>query len=220
MPQQVDENTKEIAILKKTVSTPAILYNANIEISTSAGVISQSNVIETVLTTDNSYIMDTVGNLFKIINIVNDNIYILYVSSIRGPQGLNGADGENGVGIQSITSIAPTQDDGYTVTPVTFTDTNDNQTTINVRAKNGANNEIIVRVMPSDQITVAGPNSYFDVTAYVPDGYKFLCWLQPSSVGWIGSLYMEHVDRSSTRLYNVYGSGGGVEIGYLLVKEL
>lgn len=93
MPQQVDTNTKEIAILKKTVTTPAILYNANIEISSSAGVISQSNVIETVSTTDNSYILDTVGSLFKIIDIVDDNIYILYVSSIRGPKGDMGEAG-------------------------------------------------------------------------------------------------------------------------------
>lgn len=103
MPQQVDINTKEIAILKKTVITPAMMYNANIEISTSAGVISQSNVIEIVSTTDNSYILDTVGSLFKIINIVNDNIYILYVSSIRGQKGDTGEQGEAGTPADPLT---------------------------------------------------------------------------------------------------------------------
>lgn len=99
MPEQVNKNTADIAELKKVTSTPAVMYNASVEIATDAGVVSQSNVIETVTTTDNSYIMDTVGSLFKVISIASGNIYILYVSSIRGEQGVQGEQGEPGTPI-------------------------------------------------------------------------------------------------------------------------
>lgn len=59
-----------------------------------------------------------------------------------GAQGIRGEQGENGVGIQSITSDEPTQDNGYTITSITFTDTNGNQTTLNVSAKNGENAQV------------------------------------------------------------------------------
>lgn len=97
MPEQVNKNTADIAELKKVTSTPAVMYNASVEIATDAGVVSQSDVIETVTTTDNSYIMDTVGSLFKVISIASGNIYILYVSSIRGEQGIQGEQGEQGI---------------------------------------------------------------------------------------------------------------------------
>ena len=129
--QQVDINTKEIAILKKIVNTPAILYNANIEISTDAGVVSQSNVIETVSTINNSYILDIVGSLFKVINIVNDNIYILYVSSIKGQKGDTGA---SGVGITSVSSGTPVETATQTVTPIIFTKTDNTTDSVNVYA--------------------------------------------------------------------------------------
>ena len=99
MPEQVNKNTADIAELKKVSSTPAVMYNASVEIATDAGVVSQSDVIETVTTTDNSYIMDTVGSLFKVISIASGNIYILYVSSIRGIQGIQGEQGVPGTPI-------------------------------------------------------------------------------------------------------------------------
>lgn len=134
MPEQVNQNTKDIAVLKNTVKTPAIIYNATVEMLQDAGVINQSNIIQQLTTTANAFVLDTVGKLFRIVTVQNDQVYVAYCASITGPQGTPGADG---VGIQSITSIAPTQDNGYTVTPVTFTDTNGNQITLNVRAKNG-----------------------------------------------------------------------------------
>lgn len=134
MPEQVNQNTKDIAVLKNTVKTPAIIYNATVEMLQDAGVINQSNITQQVTNTVNAFILDTVGKLFRIVTVQNDQVYVAYCASITGPQGTPGADG---VGIQSITSIAPTQDNGYTVTPVTFTDTNGNQITLNVRAKNG-----------------------------------------------------------------------------------
>lgn len=167
MPEQVNQNTKDIAILKNTVKTPAIIYNATVEMSQDAGVINQSNITQQVTTTANAFVLDTVGKLFRIVTVENDQVYVEYCAKITGPQGTPGADG---VGIQSITSITPTQDNGYTVTPVTFTDTNGNQTTLNVRAKNGeyaqvdntfsatsenpVQNKIIYnKVVPSEYIT-------------------------------------------------------------------
>lgn len=99
MPEQVNKNSADIAELKKVTSTPAVMYNASVEIATDAGVVSQSDVIETVTTTNNSYIMDTVGSLFKVISIASGNIYILYVSNIRGTQGEQGEQGEPGTPI-------------------------------------------------------------------------------------------------------------------------
>lgn len=167
MPEQVNQNTKDIAVLKNTVKTPAIIYNATVEMPQDAGVINQSNIAQQVTNTANAFVLDTVGKLFRIVMVENDQVYVAYCASITGPQGTPGADG---VGIQSITSIAPTQDNGYTVTPVTFTDTEGNQTTLNVRAKNGeyaqvddtfsttsenpVQNKIIYdKVVPSEYIT-------------------------------------------------------------------
>ncbi len=139
MPEQVNQNTKDIAVLKNTVKTPAIIYNATVEMPQDAGVINQSNIMQQVTNTANAFVLDTVGKLFRIVTVENDQVYVEYCATITGPRGTPGADG---VGIQSITSIAPTQDDGYTVTPVTFTDTNGNQVTLNIRAKNGANAQV------------------------------------------------------------------------------
>lgn len=96
MPQQVDINTKNIDVLKKITETPAVIYNASVEISTDAGTVSEDDIIQNIETEKNAFILDTVGSLFRIINVVGTTIYIMYVSSIRGPQGEQGEQGEPG----------------------------------------------------------------------------------------------------------------------------
>lgn len=180
-----------------------------------------------------------------------------------GEQGPQGDTGENGVGIQSITSDEPTQDNGYTITSITFTNTNGNQTTLNVSAKNGENAQVDSELSPTSENPVQNKviknaldtkaniynvytktetnnlindlllvkNKYYEVgiasPTYAPTsisptletGYKFLCWLQPSTVGWVGGCYIEHPYRTNTNIWNFYGVGGGVDCSYLLIKE-
>lgn len=42
-----------------------------------------------------------------------------------------------------------------------------------------------------------------------PD-YEFICWLQPSSDGWLGALYVELMDQPITHLWYATGSGSRV----------
>ena len=131
LPQQVDINTENIEVLKKITETPAVIYNASVEISNDAGTVSASNVIQTVETTENAFILDTVGKLFRIINIVDTTIYIMYVSNIRGT---TGATGETGIGIASVSSGDAIETETQTITPVTFVKTNTESNTVNVYA--------------------------------------------------------------------------------------
>ncbi len=57
----------------------------------------------------------------------------------QGIQGEKGDKGEQGVGIKSITSGTATESNGYTVTPITVTKTDNNTQTFEVKAKNGTN---------------------------------------------------------------------------------
>ena len=45
--------------------------------------------------------------------------------------------GDDGMGIATITSGTPIQNDSYTLTPITFNKTDGSSTTVNVSAKNG-----------------------------------------------------------------------------------
>lgn len=44
---------------------------------------------------------------------------------------------------------------------------------------------------------------YTSVTADVPTGYKFLCWLQPASYGTVKGAYMEIYDHQTTNIWVV-----------------
>lgn len=103
--QQIDENTKDIAELKEIVKTPAIIYDASVEISTDAGTVNSSDIIQTIGSIENAFILDTVGSLFRIIEVVENTIYIMYVSTIRGEKGDTGENGENGDNGVSIVDV-------------------------------------------------------------------------------------------------------------------
>lgn len=96
MPEQVNQNTKDIAVLKNTVKTPATIYDATVEMAQDAGVINQSNITQQVTNTANAFVMDTVGKLFRIVTVENDQVYVAYCASIRGPQGEAGTPGTPG----------------------------------------------------------------------------------------------------------------------------
>lgn len=103
MPEQVNQNTKDIAVLKNTVKTPATIYNATVEIAQDAGVINQSNITQQVTNTANAFVMDTVGKLFRIVTVENDQVYVAYCASIRGPQGEAGTPGTPGTPADPLT---------------------------------------------------------------------------------------------------------------------
>lgn len=115
MPEQVQENMDNIKVLKNIVNTPAVIYNATVEIDTGDGNVDTSNIIETVGTTTNAYVLDTVGSLFKIVSMVGTTVYILYVASIRGPQGAAGANGADGVSITDVKVLLDGVVDGQNV---------------------------------------------------------------------------------------------------------
>ena len=56
---------------------------------------------------------------------------------IQGPQGETGPTGPSGVSITTITTGTPTQEDGFTVTPLTINKSDSSSTTVNISAKNG-----------------------------------------------------------------------------------
>lgn len=58
-----------------------------------------------------------------------------------GTNGTNGTDGEDGVSITNITSGSESQSGGYTVTPITFAKSNNQNVTLNIRAKNGVDGQ-------------------------------------------------------------------------------
>lgn len=58
---------------------------------------------------------------------------------IQGPVGPSGQDGKDGVSITTISSGEPTQQNDYTITPITFNKSDGSNQIVNVSAKNGLN---------------------------------------------------------------------------------
>jgi len=72
----------------------------------------------------------------------NGNWFIGEVDTGIKAQGNDGIDGENGtdgVGISEIISGESYEEEGYTITPITFKKTDGSEESVNVRAKNGEN---------------------------------------------------------------------------------
>ena len=62
-----------------------------------------------------------------------------------------------------------------------------------------------------------GQNGHVSVTAAVPEGYKFLCWLQSITVGWVGNCNPS-TQSATTDFYTSVGSGGTLRCWYLVIK--
>lgn len=126
MPEQVQLNKLNIDELKKTIEANEI-YNANTEIDTSATTITTDDVKNWDDSITNGYILDTIGNLFKIVAVESGNIYIDYACTLP-----------SGIGITSIVAGVPTTIGNTTTTPLTITYSNGTTTTINITAQRGA----------------------------------------------------------------------------------
>lgn len=59
------------------------------------------------------------------------------------------------------------------------------------------------------------------ITATVPSGYSFLCWLQPATNGWLGNMYVENPFSQSSKLWcrDGFQYPGGVNCCYLCIKN-
>jgi hypothetical protein len=79
-------------------------------------------------------------------------------------------------------------------------------------------NYLVVRNQTGTITRAHGSNS--NITAQTVAGYTFLCWLNVISNGWIGNLYIERPDLSSTRVWSSnYGysdTGSGLYVAYAL----
>lgn len=64
------------------------------------------------------------------------------VKGDAGDKGDTGATGPQGIGISTITAGTPTQSDGYTVTPITVTKTDETTQSLSIRAKNGTDPDL------------------------------------------------------------------------------
>ena len=142
-PQQVEKNRLDIEELKQQIACNKI-YNANIEIEESATTVDSSNIID-YDNKDKGFILDNIGNLFKIVERVDTTIYIYYVATClkgeqgeQGEPGVPGVPGEDGVGIDNITSGIATISGSTTTTPINIKLTNGDTKTVNVTAQNGS----------------------------------------------------------------------------------
>lgn len=59
------------------------------------------------------------------------------------------------------------------------------------------------------------------VSANVPAGYTFLCWLTPSSYGSVNSAYMENYWQQTTNIWQTTNNNNNATFhcGYLMVKN-
>ena len=94
MPEQVDANTKNI---EKLASYIKDAFNSKINLTEDATTISISNIKNWVQNTTNGFIIDPNGNIFNIVAVSDDTIYIDYWCTIKGVQGEQGPQGEQGL---------------------------------------------------------------------------------------------------------------------------
>ena len=83
-------------------------------------------------------------------------------------------------------------------------DTVNNQPLITGILANSGNGPYVKLV----SVTLNNPKSGVSVKLDVPDGWEFLAWLQPVSLGFVGSAYMNPTWRSTAELW-IYANGSG-----------
>ena len=100
-----------------------------------------------------------------------------------------------------------------------------NGTQIGTFTANSSSNQtinILTPIIYKGTCTVTQTSGYQKaISATVPSGYSFLCWLQPSTEGWIRNMYVENVFSQNSTLYVESGfvSPGKVNVGYLCIKN-
>ena len=149
--QQVYKNMKDIKVLKEKIKD---WYSCDTELNSSSVSVARANtnVPDEI---DDGFLLDPVGNLFKITGGDEDNLLLTFYASIRGPQGEQGTPGasSNDKGTY-LTHVEPTLGDGiYTLS----TGNIDNMSTDSIPVQV---NDIIIYIDTNDQ-----PTSVYTVTA-------------------------------------------------------
>ena len=67
-------------------------------------------------------------------------------------------------------------------------------------------------------MTLSNPKSGTSVKLDVPDGWDFLAWLQPVSIGFVGSAYMNPTWRSTAELWIYANNNGSWQLTAILVR--
>ena len=106
LPEQVDINTKNIELLAEKIKD---VYVANITINNNATTVSALNIKNWVEGTNEGFVLDNTGKLFKIVAVSDNTIYIEYWATLvegpQGPIGPQGPQGQDGAGVQDISRI-------------------------------------------------------------------------------------------------------------------
>ena len=67
-------------------------------------------------------------------------------------------------------------------------------------------------------VTLDNPSNGTSVELGVPDGWEFLAWLQPTSIGFVGSAYMNPTWRSTAELWIYVNGKGSWQLTAILVR--
>lgn len=126
--QQVLQNKEDIAVLKEYIKEA---YKTSTEMTESTSSIS-TNKTNAPVGTNNGWLLDPLGNLFKIWNNyyteAGEMLTISFYCNIKGPQG---------VGISTIENDGYSQGEGFTISHIKATLTNGNAEYFDVQAKDG-----------------------------------------------------------------------------------
>lgn len=70
------------------------------------------------------------------------------------------------------------------------------------------------------QGTLAAGVAQGQVTATVPSGYKFVCWVEVTSRGWLGLIYAADVDNPTSDIWRTDTSVDGSYDAWYLVSKI
>lgn len=121
-------------------------------------------------------------------------------TDVEGSENHNPGDGEDGVGIKDITAGTPSQSNGYTVTPITVTKTDDSEDKFNVRAKNGADGKDAADFPHPYEVRWAPPDSNVNIG-------RWIIWLPSACLLMYNDTY---IDVRILQAANGGGGGGGI----------
>lgn len=129
LPQQVDQNKKDIVDLQNAVIELNHPYIVNGELTPQTSAIDLSMITNPINLITNGFVVDSVGNYFNIINVIKNTVYLQYVFTIFG---------KTGVGIKEFQVGTPTVNGAYTFTPYTVVFDDDSTQSGEIAAANGA----------------------------------------------------------------------------------
>lgn len=203
MPEQINKNTADIAELKTKMASKDI-WHTDSELSSDTVQIDLTD-IENGNNNITGYVLDVTCKVFEILTIDDGIVYVKYVGQF--PKGDKGDTGDAGVGIEEITAGTSYVADDKTITPVTFKKTNDDETTLNIEAKNGSTPVLYYHYITISQFT--GDLQFFITFSIINKSSSFI-----NSISKLHNLFSTQkyviatgrlIDSTNTKTYDVYG---------------